>query len=119
MVAHDLQGHRSIPRTPGSGTLPAVALAAAMLMGSVVATAALAIAPGADQAAPVAALFPPWWTAEEAYVAAASTGGAIVRQGALPSLLVVQSAEPGFRGRLRAAGAWVLLDPKAVGGCLR
>jgi hypothetical protein len=62
---------------------------------------------------PVAAVFPPWWDGKAAFVAAGSAGR-IVRLGALPFIVIVTAAE---RRRLRTAGAWLLLDPRVLGGC--
>jgi hypothetical protein len=75
-----------------------------------VAAAAL-LAPPAQGA--VAAVFPPWWDAAAA-VTAAGAAGPVVRLGALPFVVVVAAAD---RSVLRAAGAWLLLDPVALGGC--
>ncbi len=68
-------------------------------------------------AGPVAALFPPWWSAREAFGAAAAAGGTILRTGAWPTLLVVASPDTRFAAHLHAAGALLLLDPQALGGC--
>jgi hypothetical protein len=62
---------------------------------------------------PVAAVFPPWWDGRRTFVAAGAAGP-VVRFGALPFIIVVAA---GDRARLRAVGAWLLLDPRAVGGC--
>ncbi|MBY0298177.1 MAG: hypothetical protein K2X71_19455 [Methylobacterium sp.] len=47
----------------------------------------------------------------------ARAGGAILRAGAAGNLLVARSDAPGFTLRLYAAGAWLVLDPMAAGGC--
>ncbi len=91
----------------------------ALLATSVGSLGAATMAPSGDEAAPVAALFPLWWDANRSFLATAQAGGMIVRPGAISSLLVTQSAEPGFRRKLYAAGAWLLLDPKAIAACLK
>ena len=91
----------------------------ALLAASLGTVGAASMAPGNDEAAPVAAFFPPWWDADRSFLAAADAGGVILREGAVSSLLVAQSSEPGFRHKLRAAGAWLLLDPKAIAACLK
>ena len=91
--------------------LPCVALAA----GSLLASGALALGPPAS--GPVAALFPPWWSATRALVAAASAGTP-VRFGAAAFVVVVMPDTQDAASRLRRAGAWVLLDPQALGGCI-
>jgi hypothetical protein len=72
---------------------------------------AVQFAPPVD--GPVAAVFPPWWNARSAFVAAGDAGP-VVRFGALPFIVIVAATD---RVRLRAAGAWLLLDPRAVGLC--
>ncbi len=64
---------------------------------------------------PVAAVFPPWWSATDA-VASAAAAGRVIRFGAFPFIVVVLATD---RAELRAHGAWVLLDPRALGGCAR
>ena len=90
-----------------------------LLTASVGSMGAATMAPGEDEAAPVAALFPLWWDAERSFLATAQAGGTIVRPGAISSLLVTQSSEPGFRRKLHVSGAWLLLDPKAIAACLK
>ena len=82
------------------------------------AVAWLALSPKPGQ--PVAAVFPPWWSAARAFAAAASAGGRVMRTGAWPTLVVVvpeAGGETGFGGRLGAAGAWLIVDPQSLGGC--
>lgn len=62
---------------------------------------------------PVAGVFPPWWSGARAVVAAGAAGP-VVRFGSVPFIVIVAAAD---RARLRAAGAWLLLDPRVVGGC--
>ena len=65
-----------------------------------------------------AVIFPPWWTAHQALSAAAAAHAAIIRTGAIPSILIVQPAPGDGLERLHAAGIWLALNPQAVGGCL-
>jgi hypothetical protein len=66
----------------------------------------------------VAAIFPPWMDRERALALVASTGGLVVRQGALDTVFVVHGNDPGLIDRLYAVGAWAVVDPVAFGGCL-
>ena len=66
---------------------------------------------------PVAALFPPWWSASEAFAAAASAHATIIRRGAWPTLVIAAAAGPDLSKRLRGAGAWLILDARALGAC--
>ncbi len=108
----------------GCGEGPAAWLAAAGLLAcAAVATAPLAFAPRPGR--PVAALFPPWWDASRALEATVLAQAVMVRAGAWPALVVAVDAadvsraggRPGLGARLRAAGAWLILDPRSLGGC--
>ena len=86
-----------------------------ILAASVGLTAAAALAPSPNH--PIAAIFPPWWTARQSFTAAAQAGAPIVRTGAFPNILVLAAGSPGLSQRLHAAGAWLLLDAKALAAC--
>jgi hypothetical protein len=96
---------------------PAWLNATALLLASFVAVAALSlqVRPGAEI---VAVAFPPWWSAERAFLAAASSDAAIVRMTAIPSLLVVRPDQHDGLARLRKAGVWLAIDPQAIAACL-
>ena len=96
---------------------PAWLNATALLIASWLAIAALSlqIRPGAEI---VAVAFPPWWNAERAFTAAASADAAIVRMTAVPSVLVVRPDQHDGLARLRKAGAWLAVDPRAIAACL-
>jgi len=74
---------------------------------------ALASAMAPLPSGPVAAVFPPWWNTRQAVIAAAAAG-AVIRFGAYPSIVIVLATD---RAQLRSHGAWLLLDPRAVGDC--
>lgn len=95
---------------------PAWLNAAALLVASFVAITALSlqVRPGSEV---VAVAFPPWWSSEEVLQAAASANAAIVRMTALPALLVVRPDDHDGLTRLRAAGAWLAMDPQAIAAC--
>lgn len=88
-----------------------------------VAVATLAVAATSATAVPVAptagvaAVFPPWWAREDAAAAVAGADGLIVREGAVPTILVVRPSRPGLAERLRTHGALLIIDPLAAGGC--
>ena len=86
-----------------------------VLIGGFLGAVALSLPP--KEGRPVAAMFPPWWGMTDAFVAAASAGGVVVRNGAWPALIVTASPEPDFNTRLREAGAWFVFDAGAFGGC--
>ncbi|MGA9089564.1 MAG: hypothetical protein WB420_10710 [Bradyrhizobium sp.] len=96
---------------------PAWLNAAALLVASFIAIAALSlqVRPGAEV---VAVAFPPWWSAQQVLLAAASANAAIVRMTAVPAVLVVRPDDHGGLARLRQAGVWLAMDPQAVAACL-
>jgi hypothetical protein len=65
----------------------------------------------------VAVAFPPWWSAQRIFAAAASADAAIVRTTAIPSILVVEPDHDKGLMRLREAGAWLAIDPQAIAAC--
>ena len=71
-----------------------------------------------DGPAPLAAVFPPWWSSARVFEAAAAADVAVLRAGAWPALVIVRPGDPGAPARLRASGAWLLLDGRAIGGCV-
>jgi len=89
----------------------------ALLIASFLAIGALSLQarPGAEI---VAVVFPPWWSASQAMLAATSADAAIVRLTALPSLLVVRTDGTDGLARLRRAGGWLVMDPQALAACL-
>ena len=97
---------------------PAWLNATALLIASFVAVAAMSlqVRPGAEI---VAVAFPPWWSTEQAFGAAASADAAIVRMTVIPSLLVVRPDQHDGLARLRKAGVWLAMDPQAIAACLK
>jgi hypothetical protein len=95
---------------------PAWFNATALLLASFIAVASLSlqVRPGAEI---VAIAFPPWWTTQESFAAAASANAEIVRTTAIPALLVVKPDAQDGLTRLREAGAWLTLDPQAIAAC--
>ena len=95
---------------------PAWLNATALLLVSVivVAAASLQARPGVEV---VAVAFPPWWSSQQAFEAAASADAAIVRTTALAAVLVVRPNDRDGLTRLHRAGAWLTLDPQAIAAC--
>jgi hypothetical protein len=103
-------------RQPAQSRWPQWLFPTALLLVSWLWVAALVMQtrPGDDV---VAVIFPPWWTADRSFAAVASAGAAIVRAGGISTILVVQPGGPDGLERLRGAGAWFAIDPKAVDAC--
>ena len=95
---------------------PAWFNAAGLLVASWIAIAAISlhIRPGAEV---VAVAFPPWWTTQQVFLAAASANAAIIRMTAIPTILVVRPDSQDGMTRLRDAGVWLALDPQAIAAC--
>ncbi|CAN5443438.1 hypothetical protein BH11PSE4_BH11PSE4_40780 [soil metagenome] len=95
---------------------PAWLNAGALLLVSwiVVAAMSLQVRPGTDV---VAVAFPPWWSAQQIFTAAASANASIVRTSALTSILIVRPDDHDGLTRLRDAGAWLAVDPQAIAAC--
>jgi hypothetical protein len=89
---------------------------AALAVASVLAMAALQAHP--REGAQVAAVFAPWTSDGGAIARVAQAGGLVVRRGIVDAIVVVQSDQPGLIARLYAAGAWLVIDPATLGGCL-
>jgi hypothetical protein len=97
---------------------PAWLNAAALLIASwaTIAALSLQLRAGAEL---VAVAFPPWWSAQQVFLAAASANAAIVRVTAVPALLVVRPDDHDGLTRLRRAGAWLTIDPQAIAACFK
>jgi hypothetical protein len=95
---------------------PAWLNAGALLLVSWIAVAALSlqVRPGTDV---VAVAFPPWWSSQQIFLAAASANAAIVRTSALTSILIVRPDDHDGLTRLRDAGVWLAVDPQAIAAC--
>jgi hypothetical protein len=90
--------------------------AAALLIASWIATAAMSLQtrPGTEV---VAVAFPPWWGVQQVMLSTASAKASIVRTTAIPSLLVVRPDDRDGLVRLRQAGVWLIVDPRAIAAC--
>lgn len=96
---------------------PAWLNAAALLVASWIVVAALSfqVRPGTET---VAVAFPPWWSVQQVFQAAASAHASIVRMTAIPAVLVVRPDDNDGLTRLREAGVWLAMDPQAIAACL-
>lgn len=88
--------------------------AAVLALASLAAAASLSLAPRDPQQ--IAAVFPPWWTADRSLDAAARAG-AIAGVGALSFIVAVRSAEPDLSVRLREVGALAVIDDHFISFC--
>jgi hypothetical protein len=95
---------------------PAWLNAAALLVASVIAVAALSFQPSPDSEV-VAVVFPPWWSTQHIFEAAASADASIIRTTAIAAVVVVRPDQHAGMERLRKAGALLAIDPQAIAGC--
>lgn len=77
--------------------------------------AAIASLPGpvAGPAAPLAVIFPPWVSGEEAVTRSLATGARLLRQGAVPFVVVLAP-----EAAVRPAGAVLMLRLDGLAGCI-
>jgi hypothetical protein len=65
-----------------------------------------------------AVVAPPWYTLAQTAGLVGMAGGDIVDVGGLANVLIVHSANPRFVRALYRAGAWLVIDPGRLRGCL-
>lgn len=91
---------------------PALALLLTSLIGALV---LMARPPLAD--APIAVVFPPWWSNDAALAASAASGAQIVGDGGIASIILVRAEDRHVQTRLSDAGALALIDASRMAGC--
>lgn len=91
------------------------ALPVVTMLSSLAGVAWLTLAPQPGR--PVLAVFPPWWDRARVVEAVIRAQGSLVGLGAWPGMLVAAAPAPDLPERLRAAGAWLLLDARNAAGC--
>lgn len=100
-------------RQGGATTLPVLLLVVFSLVGALM--AGLMPQTGQTQFAVIAA---PWKGLDGMAGLVAAADGRIVDGGRLPNVIFAQSDRPGFAAALYRAGAWLVLDPVLLRGCL-
>jgi hypothetical protein len=71
-----------------------------------------------DNGGQYAVVAPPWYGPERTVELIAKAGGDIVDLGGWANVAVAHSANPGFARALYHAGAWLVVDPGRLRGCL-
>ena len=92
---------------------PAIVLLVVSAVGIFVA----ALSPSANRGE-YAVMAPPWYTLAQTVGLIARAGGDLVDVGRVTSVVIAHSASPRFVGALYRAGAWLVVDPVRLGGCL-
>jgi hypothetical protein len=80
-------------------------------------TARFALSPRAPELG-VAVIFAPWTPPEQALARTVEAGARFVRFGGPGFVAVAIPDGPDYPARARAAGAWLVVDPKVVAACL-
>jgi hypothetical protein len=83
--------------------------------GSLVAAAMVSARP--TDALRLAAIYPPWWSAERALVAASAVGP-VAGSGRLPFIVAVSAAGPDLVERLKSSGALLVVDGSRFSFCI-
>jgi hypothetical protein len=65
-----------------------------------------------------AVVAPPWYDQAETIALAGQAGGRIVDVGGLANVIIVHADTPKFVAALYRAGAWLVIDPGMLRGCL-
>lgn len=68
--------------------------------------------------ATVAVVFPPWTSGSRAIEITVAAGASILRSGRFSFITVVRPNERDYAERVRANGAWFVINSKVFGGCL-
>ena len=85
---------------------------------STVALGALQMRPSDRTGDQVAIIFAPGTSLVEAIEEIAVADGSVVRAGALSNIVVAVGSAPDFSDRLLKQGAWLVVNPYGLGGCL-
>jgi len=96
--------------------LMSVLPAAALALMSLATLAAVKLTPG-QPGEPVAALFRPDVSADDAFRRVVAAGGYVLRAGGLPSLIIARSSDPEFITALYRMGAVLVADANGARGC--
>lgn len=93
--------------------LPAAALLALGMFGLVAAT----LAPtGKD--GQYAVIAPPWYDLRRTITLIQTAGGGVADIGGPANIVIAHSEKPGFVRALYGAGAWLVIDPMQLRGCV-
>jgi hypothetical protein len=104
------------PVSPGRHWIDIAALAILSIV-ALGATARFTLAPRSPELG-VAVIFAPWTTPEQTLARTVEAGAHFVRFGG-PSFIAVAIPDgPDYVAHVRAAGAWLIVDPKIVTACL-
>ena len=67
----------------------------------------------------VGIVFSPGLSSEEGIRRVVAAGGLPIDVGAFDNIMVAWAESPTFQSRIEDEGAWLVVDPRGFGGCLR
>jgi hypothetical protein len=102
---------------PPAGRLIEFCALAALSVGALFATAAIGLAPR-DSAGGVAVIYAPWTPPDLALQRTVEAGARFVRFGGPNFIAIAIPDDADFISRVRAAGALLIVDPRAIAACL-
>lgn len=102
-----------LPRLADAALLTAAAIALIAFAGW------LGLRPREPMTDGLAVVFPPWQDEAQVTQQALAAGARLLRPAGASFIAVVMPDDAGYTQRVRQAGAWLVLDPKALGICLR
>jgi hypothetical protein len=91
--------------------------AIALLVISAMAVVAITLSPSGDEGQYVV-VAPPWYNRTKTLIMASSTGGDVVDVGYFANVAIVHSNNLRFVAALYHSGAWLVIDPMELRGCL-
>lgn len=103
-----------VAKDDGGGRVAKAAPAVLIGLTSLVAACGFGLGPRDDHEA--AGVFPPWWTPAQVFVAA-SAAGPVSAASRRPFVVVIRAPDGDVAGRLRRAGALLVLDPGLARAC--
>jgi hypothetical protein len=94
-----------------------VAPAAVLLIVSAIGVFIAGLSPSENQGQ-YAVMAPPWFSLAQTAGLVALAGGDIIEVGGLSSVIIAHSVNPTFVHSAYRAGAWLVIDPVRLRGCL-
>lgn len=92
--------------------------AIALLFGSTIFMGVLMLTGPVEPNRTLAAFYPPWLDRTEVLGAVSAAGGAMLRHGGIETVALVRLDSPDAADRLKNAGAWAVVDPAGLFGCV-
>ncbi len=94
-----------------------IAFLACLSIGALYATARVGLTPRDPQSG-IAVIFSPWTAPDATLSQAVATGSRFVRFGGFSFIAIVVPDDLDYPSRILSAGAWLVVDPKALAACL-